>query len=233
MEQQVGKKVFLVEDDHNFGSVLKAYLELNDFEVDWVDDGEKAIAAFSEGLFDICLLDVMLPNVDGFTIANDIRKLDHSVPFVFITAKSLKEDILKGYNVGADDYITKPFDSELLILKINAILNRAQGNNPGIVESRIFTIGKFTFDYHLRSIIFGEETQKLSPKEAELLRLLCIHSNELLARELALKAIWGEDGYFTTRSMDVYITKLRKYLSSDPSIKILNVHGSGFRLLTP
>jgi DNA-binding response OmpR family regulator len=231
MEQAV-KKVFLVEDDPNFGSVLKAYLELNDFDVIWENDGECAIATFNENSFDICLLDVMLPNVDGFTIADDIRNLKPSIPIIFITAKSLKQDILKGYNVGADDYITKPFDSELLILKINAILNRLQGNNPGEVESHIFTIGRFTFDYSIRSIISGEDTQKLSPKEAELLRLLCIHSNDLLARELALKAIWGEDGYFTTRSMDVYITKLRKYLSADPNIKILNIHGSGFRLIT-
>ena len=228
----VGKKIFLVEDDHNFGSVLKAYLELNDFEVVWVDDGENAIVVFSEGSFDICLLDVMLPNIDGYTIAGDIRKLDPSVPFIFITAKSLKQDILKGYNVGADDYITKPFDSELLILKINAVLNRAKGQNISGSENEIFQIGKYTFDYSIRSVIIDDKTQKLSPKEAELLKLLCIHKNELLPRNLALKTIWGEDGYFTTRSMDVYITKLRKYLSADTEIKILNIHGSGFRLVT-
>ncbi len=221
--------IFLVEDDLSFGAVLKSYLELNDFEVTWVDDGKYAVERFRTGNYNICLLDVMLPNVDGFTIGTEIRKLDKKVPFIFLTAKTLKEDVLRGFNIGADDYITKPFDTEVLTCKIKAILNR-DSQNPSTKLLDKYQLGKYQFDIQVRTIQKDGDTQKLSPKEAELLRLLCEHKNELLPRETALKKIWGDDGYFTARSMDVYITKLRKYLAGDPSIEIKNIHGSGFLL---
>lgn len=224
------KNILLVEDDHNFGSVLKAYLEMNDFSVSWVVDGKNAVKEFSDGEFDICVLDVMLPNVDGFTIAKNIRELNQNVPFIFVTAKTLKEDILKGYSMGADDYITKPFDSEVLICKINAILSRA-GNMINEEQEEEYQIGKYVFNHVIREIKTEEFTQKLSPKESELLKLLYEHKNNILPRELALRSIWGEDSYFTTRSMDVYITKLRKYLKMDPNIEIINIHGNGFRMI--
>ena len=224
------KNILLVEDDFNFGSVLKAYLEMNDFSVSWVVDGKNAIKEFSDGDFDICVLDVMLPNVDGFTIAKDIRELSPIVPFIFVTAKTLKEDILKGYSMGADDYITKPFDSEVLICKINAILSRS-GNQVAEEQEEEYQIGKYSFNPIIREIKVEGFTQKLSPKESELLKLLFQHKNNILPRELALRSIWGEDSYFTTRSMDVYITKLRKYLKKDSNIEIINIHGNGFRML--
>jgi two-component system, OmpR family, response regulator len=220
--------IFLVEDDLSFGAVLKSYLELNEYEVTWVDDGKLAIEKFRNGEYQICILDVMLPNVDGFTIGTEIRKIDKEIPMVFLTAKTLKEDILKGYNVGADDYITKPFDTEVLLCKIQAIIKR-QFTQPEIAEVN-FTIGSYQFDSKLRTIIREGVKQKLSPKESDLLKLLCQNKNELLARETALRKIWGEDGYFTARSMDVFITKLRKYLKDDPNIEIKNIHGSGFLL---
>lgn len=220
--------IFLVEDDLSFGAVLKSYLEINDFEVTWIDDGKYAVDKFKGGDYHICILDVMLPNIDGFTIGTEIRKLNKEIPMVFLTAKTLKEDILKGYNVGADDYITKPFDTEVLLCKIQAVIKR----QPAAPESSqtFFTLGSYEFDSKLRSISRNGEKQKLSPKEADLLKLLCHNKNELLSRETALRKIWGEDGYFTARSMDVFITKLRKYLKDDPNIEIKNIHGSGFLL---
>ena len=223
-----GYNIFLVEDDLSFGAVLKSYLEINDYSVTWVDDGKHALERFRNGNFHICILDVMLPNVDGFTLGKEIRSIDKDIPMVFLTAKALKEDILKGYNVGADDYITKPFDTEVLLCKINAIIKR-QSTNP-VAEEFIFEIGIYQFDSKLRQIQNGENKQKLSPKESDLLKLLCQNINELLPRETALRKIWGEDGYFTARSMDVFVTKLRKYLSDDPNIEIKNIHGSGFIL---
>ena len=220
--------IFLVEDDLSFGAVLKSYLELNDYEVTWVDDGKYAVDKFKAGSFQICILDVMLPHIDGFTIGTEIRKLDKEIPMVFLTAKTLKEDILKGYNVGADDYITKPFDTEVLLCKIQAIIKR-QSTQP-ISDEFLFSIGSYEFDSKLRVIVRDGDKQKLSPKEADLLKLLCQNKNELLSRETALRKIWGEDGYFTARSMDVFITKLRKYLKDDPTIEIKNIHGSGFLL---
>ncbi|MBE0674976.1 MAG: response regulator transcription factor [Bacteroidales bacterium] len=220
-------KIFLVEDDLSFGSVLKSYLELNDYQVEWVDDGKYAIDRFRKSSFDICILDIMLPNVDGFTIAEEIRKIHLTVPIVFLTAKKLKEDQLKGYGVGADDYITKPFDTEILICKIKAILSRNELSSP---ERDIYEIGKYVFNARLRVLTSGDEEIKMSPKEGQLLEMLAQNPNGLISRETALKKIWGTDDYFTARSMDVYITKLRKYLSSDPSLNIKNIHGSGFQL---
>jgi DNA-binding response OmpR family regulator len=220
--------IFLVEDDLSFGAVLKSYLELNDYEVTWVDDGKRALEKFNARKYEIAILDVMLPNIDGFTIGTEIRKINKDIPMVFLTAKTLKEDILKGYNVGADDYITKPFDTEVLLCKIQAIIKR-QSANPE-PEEVLFTIGSYQFDSILRKITRDGIQQKLSPKESDLLKLLCQNKNELLPRETALRKIWGDDGYFTARSMDVFITKLRKYLIDDPNIEIKNVHGSGFLL---
>lgn len=221
-------KIFLVEDDLSFGSVLKSYLELNDFSVDWIDDGKYAVDHFRKGIFDICILDVMLPHVDGFTIANEIRQINNLVPIIFLTAKKMKEDVLKGYGVGGDDYITKPFDTDILLAKLRAILARRDFQDG---TKEIYELGKFTFNSKLRTLTTEDEEKKLSPKEAQLLELLVINQNALISRETALKKIWGNDDYFTARSMDVYITKLRKILSEDPHLNIKNIHGSGFQLV--
>jgi two-component system, OmpR family, response regulator len=220
--------IFLVEDDLNFGAVLKSYLEINDFQVTWVDDGKYALDRFRAGKYNLCLLDVMLPHVDGFTIGNEIKKINSDIPVIFLTAKSMKEDILKGYNLGADDYITKPFDTEVLICKIHAVIKRQ--NSDFNKEPESFEIGSYHFDVKIRQVSRNENTQKLSPKEADLLKILCLNKNQLLSREIALKTIWGDDGYFTARSMDVFITKLRKYLADDPKVEIKNLHGTGFIL---
>jgi len=220
----------MVEDDKNFGAVLKSYLEIHGFDVEWIDDGFHAVDAFERQKFSLCILDVMLPNVDGFTIAKKIREINEQIPIIFLTAKTLKKDIIEGFNSGADDYITKPFDSEVLLLKINAILKRSQNILNLDEEKQQFNIGSLIFDSTQRTIQDGVEEQKLSPKESELLKLLCIHMNAVLPREEALKKIWGDDNYFTTRSMDVFITKLRKYLKSEPSAEIVTIHGSGFSL---
>ena len=221
-------KIFLVEDDLSFGSVLKSYLEINDYAVEWVDDGKYALDHFRKGIFNICILDVMLPHVDGFTIANEIRQINNEVPIIFLTAKKLKDDVLKGYGVGGDDYITKPFDTDILLAKIRAILSRRDFQSG---TRDIFELGKFIFNAKLRTLTIGDIENKLSPKEAQLLELLAINPNTLISREMALKKIWGSDDYFTARSMDVYITKLRKYLSEDPTLNIKNIHGAGFQLI--
>jgi two-component system, OmpR family, response regulator len=221
-------RIFLVEDDLSFGSVLKSYLELNDYAVEWVDDGKYAIDHFRRGIFDICILDVMLPHVDGFTIAAEIRKMNPGVPVVFLTAKKLKEDVLKGYGVGGDDYITKPFDTDILLVKIKAIISRRDMNDS---TKDLYEVGKFLFNSKLRTLTFGDKETKLSPKEAQLLEMLANNPNALISREMALKRIWGSDDYFTARSMDVYVTKLRKYLSDDASLVIKNIHGAGFQLI--
>jgi two-component system, OmpR family, response regulator len=224
-----GIRIFLVEDDLSFGSVLKSYLEINDYNVDLVDDGKYAVDHFRKGVYDICILDIMLPHVDGFTIASEIRKMNTTVPIVFLTAKKLKDDILKGYGIGADDYITKPFDTEILLCKIRAIISRQDLQNG---TKDIYEVGKYIFNSKLRILSLEGSEEKLSPKEAQLLEMLIINSNSLVTREMALKKIWGNDDYFTARSMDVYITKLRKFLSNDPDLFIKNIHGSGFQLVT-
>jgi two-component system, OmpR family, response regulator len=226
--QAKNARIFLVEDDLSFGSVLKSYLEINDYAVDWIDDGKYAVEHFRKGIFDICILDIMLPHVDGFTIASEIRKINTVVPIIFLTAKKLKEDVLKGYGVGGDDYVTKPFDTEILLAKIRAILAR-RDFQTGVRD--IFEIGKFVFNSKLRTLTYDDDEKKLSPKEAQLLELLAINPNAFISREMALKKIWGSDDYFTARSMDVYITKLRKFLSDDPRLNIKNIHGAGFQLI--
>src|SRR6476620_3526345 len=225
-------KVLLVEDDTNFGQVLKNYLELNDFVVELARDGILGLAAFRREKYDICLLDVMMPNMDGFTLAEEIRNVDPEVPLFFVSAKTMKEDILNGYKLGADDYITKPFDSEVLLAKIRAILKRNEELNKE-TENIEFDLGSYHFNPKLRQLITDGKTQTLSPKENELLKMLAEHKNDLLPRERALKKIWGSDTYFNGRSMDVYIAKLRKYLRDDQNIEIVNIHGNGFRLVAP
>lgn len=210
---------------------MKSYLEMNDFEVNWVNDGKEAVKTFSKEVFDLCVLDVMLPHVDGFTIGTEIKKLKPSIPIIFLTAKTLKEDMIKGFSVGADDYVTKPFDSDVLIYKIKAILKRNQTGPTLPADGEILEIGKFKFDYKTRNLGCDDcENVKLSPKEGELLTYLIQNKNKVLDRNFALEKIWGEQGYFTARSMDVYITKLRKYLRSDTKLEIVNIHGSGYIL---
>ncbi|WP_066631142.1 response regulator transcription factor [Labilibacter marinus] len=223
------KKVFMVEDDQNFGTVMKSYLEINGFGVTWVKDGNNALKTFLKGHFDICILDVMLPNVDGFTIGREIKAKEETIPLIFLTAKTLKEDILQGFGIGADDYVTKPFDSEILIAKINAILSRSSNQSDEDTPS-LFELGCIEFNFELRTLSSPGKVNQLSPKEAELLKMLCLDLNKVMPREKALKSIWGENSYFTTRSMDVYITKLRKYLREEPRIEIINIHGSGYLL---
>ena len=226
------KKILLVEDDPNFGTVLKDYLALNDYNVTHAKDGIEGLIMFKNNDFDLCILDVMMPRKDGFSLAQDIRSTNKEVPIIFLTAKTMKEDVLKGYQVGADDYLNKPFDSEVLLFKIKAILQRKESETTTENEQFEFSIGKFFFNSKLRHLSVGEnEPQKLSPKESKLLRMLAIHKNDLMPRELALTKIWRDDNYFTSRSMDVYIAKLRKYLKADEDVEILNIHGEGFRLV--
>ncbi len=224
------KHIFLLEDDQSFGAVLQSYLEINEYKVTWVDDGMNALETFKKDTYDICVLDVMLPHVDGFTVAKQIKGLNPQMPIIFLTAKSLKEDILQGYAIGADDYIIKPFDSEVLLAKIQAVLWRS-GTLAEQNKSNEITLGSFLFDPFLRQLKHEKEIIKLSPKESKLLEMLLKYKNDLMPRSLALKTIWEDDNYFTTRSMDVYITKIRKYLKADPRIEIENIHGTGFRLI--
>ncbi|MBL0882738.1 MAG: response regulator transcription factor [Chitinophagaceae bacterium] len=232
MEDKKKYKILLCEDDTNLGMVLKNYLEINDYDVTLERDGRLGLAAFQREKYDICLLDVMMPNMDGFTLAEEIRDVDPDIPLFFLSAKTMKEDIIQGYKLGADDYITKPFDSEVLLLKIKAILKRNEEENKGN-DNVEFDLGKYHFNPKLRELKNGESTQTLSPKENELLKMLAEHKNDLLPRERALKKIWGSDTYFNGRSMDVYIAKLRKYLKEDTEIEIVNIHGNGFRLVAP
>ncbi len=226
------KRILLVEDDPNFGNVLRDYLSLNDFDVTLAKDGLEGFVFFKNNDFDLCILDVMMPRKDGFSLAQDIRKKNTQIPIIFLSAKTLKEDVLKGYQVGADDYLTKPFDSEVLLYKIKAIFQRKESEKSGEEDVFEFQIGNFYLNSKLRQLIYkGGEPQKLSPKENKLLKMLAQHKNDLMPRELALTKIWRDDNYFTSRSMDVYIAKLRKYLSKDDKVEIVNIHGEGFRLV--
>lgn len=232
MMENEAKKILLVEDDPNFGIILKDYLTINNFEVTHAKNGMEGFEKFKRNDFDLCILDVMMPYKDGFTLAKEIREKNASVPIIFLTAKSLKEDVLKGYAIGADDYLNKPFDSEVLLMKIHAILQRKNSESSIDTKQFEFKIGVFFLNSKLRHLSYKqEEPVKLSPKENDLLRLLAIHLNDLMTRELALTKIWRDDNYFTSRSMDVYIAKLRKYLKRDENVEILNIHGEGFRLV--
>ena len=226
------KKILIVEDDYNFGNILKDYLMLNDYFVVLAKNGIEGMEKFKKENFDLCILDVMMPFKDGFTLGKEIREENEKIPLFFLSAKTLKEDVLRGFKIGADDYLTKPFDSEVLLAKIKAILNRKNFFNVPESDIYEFEIGKFKFNSKLRFLTYdGEEPVKLSPKENQLLRLLVLHINDLLSRKLALNKIWRDDNYFTSRSMDVYIAKLRKYLKTDRKVEILNIHGEGFRLV--
>ena len=226
------KKILLVEDDQNFGAILKDYLMLNDFDVTLAKNGMEGFEKFKKDTYDLCILDVMMPYKDGYTLAKEIREKNKEVPIVFLTAKSMKEDVLKGYKVGADDYLNKPFDSEVLLMKIRAIIQRESTDTKTDATKFEFQVGAFHLNSKLRFLTFkDQESIKLSPKENELLKLLVLYENDLMPRELALTKIWRDDNYFTSRSMDVYIAKLRKYLKPDANVEILNIHGEGFRLV--
>jgi two-component system, OmpR family, response regulator len=230
--ENVNKKILLVEDDLNFGAVLKDYLMLNDFDVTLAKNGMEGFEKFKKDTYDLCILDVMMPYKDGYTLAKEIREKNQEVPIIFLTAKSMKEDVLKGYKAGADDYLNKPFDSEVLLMKIRAIIVRKASTVKAEPVQFEFKIGEFHLNSKLRFLTFSnEEPVKLSPKENELLKMLILHENDLMPRELALTKIWRDDNYFTSRSMDVYIAKLRKYLKPDANVEILNIHGEGFRLV--
>lgn len=228
------KKILLAEDDPNLGLLLQDYLQLKGkFDVVLCQDGDEALKAFIKEKFDVCIFDVMMPKKDGFSLGKEIRKINPDVPIIFATAKAMIEDKSEAYNLGGDDYITKPFRIEELLLRINALLKRVSGSgktDSGEQPTK-FEIGKYHFDYTAQMIAIDEHTQKVSTKEAELLRLLCLKRNEVLTREEALLSIWHDDNYFNGRSMDVFLSKLRKYLKEDPKVEIINVHGKGYKLL--
>ena len=229
MEENV--KILLCEDDENLGMLLREYLQAKGFQTELCPDGEAGFRAFQREKFDICVLDVMMPKKDGFTLASDIRQSNVDIPIIFLTAKQLKEDILEGFKLGADDYITKPFSMEELVFRIEAILRRVRGKKTK--ESNVYKIGRFIFDTQKQLLTFGDKQTKLTTKENELLSLLCSHANEILQRDFALKTIWIDDNYFNARSMEVYITKLRKHLKDDEQIEIINIHGKGYKLIIP
>ena len=229
MEKNI--KILLCEDDENLGMLLREYLQAKGYETELCADGESGYKSFLKNKFDICILDVMMPKKDGFTLAKDIRSASADVPIVFLTAKQMKEDILEGFKIGADDYITKPFSMEELVVRIEAILRRVRGKN--LHEAIVYQIGKFTFDTQKQQLTIGDKVTKLTTKENELLALLCANRNDILQREYALKTIWIDDNYFNARSIDVYITKLRKHLRDDEQVEIINIHGKGYKLVSP
>jgi DNA-binding response OmpR family regulator len=224
-------KILLAEDDENLGLLLKEYLNAKGYDTDLFKDGEKAQKGFKNYYYDICILDVMMPLMDGFTLAREVRIINPAMPILFLTAKSMKEDVLEGFTIGADDYMTKPFSIEELLMRIEAILRRTM-NDPTAAGQDSFQIGNYLFEVTKQTLTNGDSVKRLTTKESELLKLLCINKNSVLDRNFALKTIWIDDSYFNARSMDVYITKLRKYLSDDPSVEIINVRGKGFKLLS-
>ncbi len=224
------KKLLIVEDDENLGQILKEYLEIKGFDTELARDGEDGLLAYQQSVFDLCILDIMMPRKDGFTLAREIRLLNKAIPIIFLTAKSMKEDTIEGFKIGADDYITKPFSMEELLLRIEAVLRRSSGANSE--TKSVYSFGAFIFHYDQQVLAFGDEKQKLTSKESELLRLLCQNINQTLDRSAALKYIWKDDSYFNARSMDVYIAKLRKHLKKDENIQILTIHGEGFKLVS-
>ena len=228
MEQKT--KLLLAEDDENLGLLLKEYLIAKGFDADLYPDGEAAYKGFMKGHYDICVLDIMMPKKDGFSLAKDIRIVNTDIPILFLTAKNMKEDVLEGFKLGADDYITKPFSMEELILRIEAILRRTSQDKQDSAQ-QVFTLGKFSFDTRKQILSEGDNAVKLTTKESDLLKLLCQNANKILERNYALKSIWIDDNYFNARSMDVYITKLRKHLKAEESVEIINVHGKGYKLI--
>ncbi len=229
MDEKV--KILLCEDDENLGTLLCEYLIAKGYDAILCPDGEAGFREFTKDKFDICILDVMMPKKDGFTLARDIHQINAQVPIVFLTAKAQKEDVLEGFDIGADDYMTKPFSMEELVKRVEAILRRVKGKKNK--ENTMYKIGRFTFDTQKQLLIIGEKQTKLTTKENELLALLCSHANEILKRDDALRAIWIDNNYFNARSMDVYITKLRKHLKDDDQIEIINIHGQGYKLIVP
>ena len=224
-------KVLLCEDDENLGMLLREYLQAKGYDTELYGDGEAGYKAFMKEKFDICVFDVMMPRKDGFTLAKEIRQTNQDVPIIFLTSKTLKEDILEGFKIGADDYLTKPFSIEELTFRMEAILRRVKGKKTR--DRTLYRIGSFTFDTQKQILSREGESVKLTTKESELLGLLCAHANEILQRDYALKTIWIDDNYFNARSMDVYITKLRKHLKADENVEIINIHGKGYKLITP
>jgi two-component system, OmpR family, response regulator len=224
-------KVLLVEDDPNLGELLSGYLRAKGFTVELRTDGEQGWKAYSGAPFDLLILDVMMPVKDGFTLAREIRQKDQTTPIIFLTAKSMKQDTIKGFESGADDYLTKPFSMEELLMRVSAVLRRTQGVKPRTEEPDRYDLGATVFEPRRQLLRTPAGERKLTTKESELLRLLCSRRNEILERSVALEQVWGSDSYFSGRSMDVYIAKLRKYLREDPSVEIINVHGKGFRLI--
>ena len=229
MEETI--KILLCEDDENLGMLLREYLQAKGYSTVLCPDGEQGFKEFTKNKYDIAVVDVMMPKKDGFTLAQDIRQANADLPIIFLTAKTLKEDILEGFKIGADDYITKPFSMEELVFRVEAILRRVRGKKTK--ESTLYHIGKFVFDTQKQLLTIGDQQTKLTTKENELLALLCSHANEILQRDFALKTIWIDDNYFNARSMDVYITKLRKHLKDDDQIEIINIHGKGYKLIVP
>lgn len=227
----VKANILLVEDDENLGFVTQDNLKIAGFNVTWVKDGKSGFEAFCQDKFDLCILDVMLPQKDGFQLGQEIKIINENIPLIFLTAKSLDPDKVQGFKIGADDYITKPFNIELLTLRVKALLKRYFSAESNILDDKdVFHIGKYSFHYKNQELKIDNENKHLTKKEAEMLRLLCLNENQLLTRDLALKVIWGENDYFKGRSMDVFITKLRKYLRDDERIEIINIHGAGFKL---
>jgi DNA-binding response OmpR family regulator len=224
------ERLLIVEDDENLGQILKEYLEIKGFTASLARDGEEGLNTFNKHSFDLCILDIMMPKKDGFTLAKEIRLLNKQMPIIFLTAKSLKEDTIEGFKIGADDYVTKPFSMEELLLRITAVLRRTSGIRQD--TKSVYEFGKFKFYYDQQTLQFDGDSQKLTSKESELLRVLCQNINQTLDRSAALKLIWKDDSYFNARSMDVYIAKLRKHLKKDENIKILTIHGEGFKLVS-
>ncbi|MDR0812370.1 MAG: response regulator transcription factor [Paludibacter sp.] len=224
-------KILLCEDDENLGMLLREYLQTKGYDADLQPDGEAGYKAFIRNKYDLCVLDVMMPKKDGFTLAADIRTVNTEIPIIFLTAKSMKEDILQGFKIGADDYLSKPFSMEELLYRIESIMRRVKGKKTDNVT--VFNIGEFVFDSQKQTLSSAKEVIKLTTKEAELLNLMATNANNVLERNYALKTIWGEPTYFNARSMDVYITKLRKLLKDDPNVAIINIHGKGYKLITP
>lgn len=222
-------RILLSEDDNNLGMLLESFLQAKDYEVDLARDGKQALEMFNEGDYHFAILDVMMPEIDGFTVAKEIRLIDKKIPILFLTAKSMKEDKLEGFSIGADDYLTKPFSMEELVARVEAILKRTNEDDAGVEDK--YSIGRFTFDPMKRVIDIDGEENKLTTKESQLLKLLAKNKNQILDRQAALRSIWGDDNYFNGRSMDVYIAKLRKILKADENIEIMNIHGKGFKLL--
>lgn len=223
--------LLLVEDDPNLGILLKEYLTDKGYPTILATDGQEGWQLFVDGTYDLCIFDVMMPKKDGFSLAKEVRMSGRDVPIVFLTAKSMKEDTIQGFRIGADDYITKPFDREELLLRIEAILRRYQKQTPHVPEQVVFQIGSYTFDYDHQQLSRQNTSNRLTSKESELLKLFCQNMNQPISRSFALKMIWGDDSYFNARSMDVYVTKLRKHLKEDPDVQIMNLHGEGFKLI--